>query len=122
MMEEAMQRNILKQVLFLLFLALMLVFLMGFWVMTSAKAAAPSENFFQNRLSWTAGDEDDDFDEDFSSRRSRRRDRWEPQVRYNRVEGVYLGMKLNRDRGRRWYPGRPTMYGFVGNAFAAKEI
>lgn len=117
-----MQQNVLRQVLFLLFLALILVFLMGFWIVTSAKAETPSRNFLPSSLTWTATDSEDDFDEDFPSRRMRRQDRWEPEVRYNRVEGVYLGMKLNKNRGRRWYPARPTMYGFVGNAFAAGEM
>jgi outer membrane protein assembly factor BamA len=117
-----MKRNDLRQVLFLVFLALVLVFILGFWVVTSAKAETKPEGFFQNRLSWTSADSEDDFEDEFPSRRMRRRDRWEPEVRYNRVEGVYLGMKLNRDGGRRWRPSRPTMYGFVGNAFAAGEL
>ena len=117
-----MQQNDLRQVLFLLFLTLVLVFLMGFWIATSAKAETPSANFLPNRLTWSAADSEDEFDEDFPSRRWRRRDRWEPEVRYNRVEGVYLGMKLNRDRGRRWYPSRPTLYGFAGYAFAANDM
>jgi outer membrane protein assembly factor BamA len=116
-----MKRNDLRQVLFLLFLALVIVLLMGFWVVTSAKAGTNPEGFFQNRLSWTTTDSEDDFEDEFPSRKMRRRDRWEPEVRYNRVEGVYLGMKLNKEGGRRWRPSRPTMYGFVGNAFAAGE-
>jgi outer membrane protein assembly factor BamA len=117
-----MKRNDLRQVLFLVFLAVVLVLLMGFWVVTSAKAGTKSESFFQNRLSWTISDSDDEYEDEFPSRRMRRRDRWEPEVRYNRVEGVYLGMKLNKDGGRRWRSNRPTRYGFVGNAFAAGEL
>jgi outer membrane protein assembly factor BamA len=121
-MEDIMKRDQLRQVLFLLFLAAVIVFVMGFCIVTSAKAVTPSANFLPNRFSWTVDDSDEDFDEDFPSRKWRRQGRWEPEVRYNRVEGLYTGMKLNKDGGRRRYASRPSLYGFFGNAFAAKEL
>lgn len=119
-----MKRNVLRQVLFLLFLSAVIVLVMGFWVITSVKAGTPPANSFPNRFSWTAYDSEDDSDKDFPGRRLRRQDRWEPEVRYNRVEGLYLGMKLNKDGNRRRYASAytPAIYGFLGNAFATKEL
>jgi outer membrane protein assembly factor BamA len=121
-MEDTMKRTLLRQVLFLLFLAAVIVLIMGFWVVTSAKAEAPPANSLRNRFTWAAYDSEDDSDEDFPGSRLHRQDRWEPEVRYNRVEGLYLGMKLNKDGGRRRYASRPKVYGFFGNAFATKRL
>lgn len=41
------------------------------------------------------------------------------EIRYNRVEGLFLGVKFPRERWR-WYPN-PLLYGFVGYGFESKK-
>lgn len=130
-----MQRNVMKQVLFLVFLAVALVLLMGFWLVTAAKAEPPQapapavgKTIFTENLipgPWNDWDEDkDDEDDGFRSRR-RGRQEMDLDVRYNRVEGLYLGTRLDKDDGRNW--GRRTrrrnlLFGSWGYAFKAKEF
>lgn len=41
------------------------------------------------------------------------------EIRYNRVEGLFLGVKFPRERWR-WYPS-PLLYGFAGYGFQSKK-
>ena len=68
---------------------------------------------FQDRGDW-----DDDWDNDGD---------WDDNIadfdiRYNRVEGVYAGIKAERDRLIDRYPEKTFVYGSAGYAFAAKEF
>ena len=104
-----MQRVMMKQVLLLVFLSMSLMLVMGLVICTNANAQGLSMNFFQD---W-----DDDWDDDWG-----RGNRISPDVRYNRVEGLYLGFRVEEDYWRSHYPRRPFLYGFSGYAFKAKEL
>ncbi len=106
-----MQRVMMKQVLFLLLLAIAIVMVMGVVLYTNVKAQELDTNLLQD---W---DWDDDWDDDWG-----RGSRASGIFRYNRVEGLYLGVEINRDYWRRNYPRRPFLFGFAGYALKAKEL
>ena len=106
-----MQRVILKQVLFLVLLAISLVMVMGIVICTNAQAQGLKMDFWQD---W---DWDEDWDEDWGGG-----SRLVPDIRYNRVEGVFLGMRVKEDYWRRRHPRRPFVYGSLGYAFKSKEF
>jgi len=110
-MEETMQRLVMKQVLFLILLAMSLVMVMGVVICTSARAQGLNVSFFQD---W---DWEDDWDDEWG-----RGDRVTPDVRYNRVEGMYLGVRVREEYWRRRYTRRPFLYGSAGYAFKVKEF
>jgi hypothetical protein len=140
--EDAMQRNVMKQVLLLVLMTVVLVLLMGFWLVTAAKAEPPqaplSGNgktiFTENLISgpWDDWDEDEDEaknedkakDEGLRKRR-RHKEETALEVSYNRVTGIYLGVKLDKaDRGRSWERTRRQnlLFGSVGYALKAKDF
>ena len=113
-----MQRVIVKQVLFLILLALALILVMGTIFYTSARAQViMKKDHYQNFNLNFDRDWNWDWDDDlgYGSRIS-------GDVRYNRVDGLYLGFRLNRDYWRRRYPDRPFVYGLGGYSFNVKEL
>jgi len=106
-----MQRVMMKQVLFLILLAMALIMVMGVVICTNVRAQGLGMNFLQD---W---DWDDDWDDDWGTG-----SRVTPSFRYNRVEGLYLGFRVKKEYWRRRYPGRPFLYGFAGYAFKLKEV
>jgi len=121
-----MQKAILKQVLFLIFIALILVMLMGLLIFSSAKAAErlnlPSEPSFAERNPVSAIFENDDGDVSVTKRRNRAIG----TGRYNRVEGFYAGMALNKSGDECAPPAgwstRPVLFGHWGYAFKSKDF
>jgi hypothetical protein len=128
-----MQRNTLKQVLFVVFLAAVLILIMGFWLVSAAKAETPAPltahieraAFHDGEWSnWWNGWDDDGEEDDFRSRR-RKHAEMNAEVRYDRVEGIYLGGRLDKDEnGRGWSRSRRQhlLFGSWGYAFKAKEF
>ena len=49
-------------------------------------------------------------------------DRISSHVRYNRVEGLYVGARVKKDYWIYNYPDRPFLYGLAGYALKAKEF
>ncbi len=105
-----MQRIILKQVLFLILLALAVVMVMGIVLFTNVQAQELKLDLFQD---WDWDEDWDDWD---------RESRISPSYRYNRVEGLFLGFRVNEEYWRRRYPNRPFLFGSLGYAFKAKEL
>ncbi len=105
-----MQRVMAKQILGLVFLAFILVLVLGVIFVSHANAQG---FLLSSRF-------DDDWDWDWDD------DRWDNRrdfvVRYNRVEGLFLGAHLNRDYYRHRRPTRAFLYGSAGYAFKAKEM
>lgn len=100
-----MQRSITKQVLFILSLTLAFVLATG---ISNVKAQERGIAFFQD---W-----DWDWEEDWGGRRS------VFDARYNRVEGLYTGVRLRKEYWQQRYPTRPFLYGLCGYSFSAKEF
>ncbi len=94
-----MKREVVKQILFLVFFALMLVLVMGIIIYTNVRAQG-----------WG-------WEEDFG-----RGKRSSFDVRYNRVEGLYTGVRIGKEYWRQRHPSRPFLYGFSGYSFSAKEF
>ena len=66
---------------------------------------------------WDDSDwEDEDWEYDLEEKQT------QPLVRYNRVEGVTLGIQMNKEYGERKTPTRPIPFGSWAYAFAAKEF
>lgn len=105
-----MQRVIMKQVLFLILLAVAVVMVMGIVICTNVNAQGLGLDLFQD---WDWDDDWDDWD---------RGSRVSPVFRYNRVEGLYLGFRVNKEYWRRRYSSRPFLFGFSGYAFKVKEL
>lgn len=119
-----MQKTILKQVLFLIFVAFILVLLMGMLIFSSAKAEEGTgfilkRTFALNPAARMIEDDEDNFD-------MKRKNHAEGVVRYNRVEGSYLGMSWNKDGASCIIPKNssthPILYGFWGYAFESKDF
>jgi hypothetical protein len=135
-LEDAMQRNVMKQVLLLVLMTVILVLLMGFWLVSAAKAEpsksapeGPCLNIFTENLisgPWDNWDEDEDADKDEGfQKRSRRNKEMSVEVNYNRVTGLYLGTKLDKaEGGRSWERARRQnlLFGSWGYAFKAKDF
>ncbi len=122
-----MQQPVLKQVIFLIVSALLLVLLMGLFLVTDSKAETATGlckdaqgRAFQLKLFGRDSDDWDDWDNEWGDWSDKGRSSF--FMRYNRVEGLTLGMKLNRDYWRRRHPQSPFLYGHWGYAFAAKEF
>lgn len=107
--ETAMKSRDKKQLIFLVLAALILVFIMSSFLVTTANAQSFGGTMRQNG-EW---DWDGDWD---------RYDRTSPLIRYNRVEGLLLGFTVNRDYWRDRRPVSPIVFGDVGYAFSAKEL
>jgi hypothetical protein len=100
-----MQRIIARQVSFILFIAGAFFVLMAVVLFSSVRA---QDNFgFLPDRDW------EDWD---------RSDRVNFDVRYNRVQGLYLGTQMNREYYRNRYPQRAFLYGSVGYGFKSKNI
>ncbi len=119
-----MQKSpVLKQVLFLIFIAIILVLLMGLMLFSSAKAQPSVSDATVSRspLLMRFFDEDEETWES-----SGRRQKTEGEVRYNRVEGAYLGLLVNTNEEREVKPVRnttmPFIYGHAGYAFKLKKF
>lgn len=84
-----------------------------FVLMGSVYAGSWSFNRFESNSDWEDWDWDDDWDNNKSN---------DTEVRYNRVEGVYLGYALKRDFFRKRYPNRPFLFGESGYSFGNKEF
>jgi outer membrane protein assembly factor BamA len=107
-----MNRYAFKQVLFLVLFAFVLLILMGFILTTSAKAQNPLMRLVPQDWEW-----DDDWNDDWDSEKARIYD-----IRFNRVEGLYLGFRIREEVMRRRYTQRPFLYGFGGYSFGAREL
>jgi outer membrane protein assembly factor BamA len=118
-----MQRLVLKQALFLAFLAGALFLLLGFVIVYNARSEpAPAHSV---GLAWERFDiivDYEDEEETVNRRLNRTRNRTDGEVRYNRVEGLYLGMKVRKDTYRSRMRTRPLLFGGWGYAFKAKEF
>lgn len=104
-----MQRTVAKQVLFLILLAGMLMLVFGALLVTNVHA--------QDSRSRSRYGGEWDWDDDWSDNR-----RVDYDIRYNRVEGLYAGIRLRKEYWQRRYPQRPFIFGRVGYTFSAKEI
>lgn len=110
-----MQRMITKQVLFLILLAIALLLLMGMLFYTNARAQDPTIGFWRDfNSNW---DWDWDWDGEFYEG-----NRLLADVRYNRVEGLHVGVRVNQEYWRRRRPNQPFLFGFTGYSFNAKEL
>ena len=89
-----MKRKILKDILFFVFFLLV----MEIVIPTNVRAQ-------------------DWWDEDFD-----RGKRSSFDIRYNRVEGLYAGIKIKKEYWRKRYPSKPFLYGFGGYSLASKEF
>jgi len=101
-----MNQNRAKQISFIIFLIIALGAVMAAFLVTSAMG--------QDRTGLLYSDWD--WDEDWGG------SRYSSQFRYNRVEGVYLGVSLKRDHWLVRHPTMPFLYGSIGYGFAAKEL
>ncbi|MBN1783288.1 BamA/TamA family outer membrane protein [bacterium] len=113
------------QTIFLLIAATALVFMiLGFLLVPKANAGTlPPENRCMMKgslatFSWTNWESewDEDWEDEWDT------DRSEPVFRYNRVEGLHLGMKLKRDYQKLNHPHQSFLFGSFGYSFAAKEF
>ena len=100
-----MQRIIVRQVSFILFITLAFFLLMAVVLFSNAHA--------QDYFGFLPDRDWDDWD---------RSDRIRFDVRYNRVQGVYLGTQLNEDYYRYRYPQRAFLYGSLGYGFKSKKL
>jgi outer membrane protein assembly factor BamA len=122
-MEVTMRRQSVKQALFLAFLTIILFFVLGFIIVTSVKSETPAPAF--RGLSVDRYFDSDDEEDDYSNSRhrlGRHTYRSDFEVRYNRVEGVYLGMAAKKPTSRWWSSSKSSLFGFWGYAFSAKEF
>jgi hypothetical protein len=114
-------------ILFWFGLAALIYILLGLLIAPMAKAeSAPGDFQLLSPLSqfhkWNVlndGSDDDwndDWDEEWDT------DRSEPYVRYNRVEGLHIGVELKREYWKLEYPDQAFIFGSCGYAFAAKEF
>lgn len=105
-----MQRVIVKQIFFLLFLAMMLVLIMGIIFYTNVRAQGIALSF------------DPDWDWDWDWDDDRVGNRTSLDLRYNRVEGLHIGGRVKKEYWRRRHPRSPFLYGFAGYSFKAKDF
>ncbi|HEX9935013.1 MAG TPA: BamA/TamA family outer membrane protein [bacterium] len=124
--------SLLRQVLFLIFIAFVLILLMGLLIFSSAKATgatrdtglSPSGTRPSGLKSASMGKAYDEDEDDWES--PRHRNRMDGGIRYNRVEGLYLGLLMNQDNERQIRPRRtygiPFLYGYGGYAFKLKDF
>jgi outer membrane protein assembly factor BamA len=101
-----MHRNNARQLSFLFFMTFVIALLMTLFLVTQVKG--------QVRFM----DGDWDWDDDYYWGGSR----YKIQLRYNRVEGVYLGVHLKKEHRILRFPNRPFVFGFAGYSFSAKEF
>lgn len=130
-----MQQTALKQVLFLIGSAFILVLLMGLFLFTNSNAepastvgiASPSPSLQLNLEGndwddWDDWDEDEDWDENKDWEDWMSGDRSSVFARYNRVEGFTIGTRLKKEYWRSRRPSSPFIYGHWAYAFGAKEF
>lgn len=69
-------------------------------------------------------DWDDDWDDDWDQNWDRREatKRYKSLVRYNRVEGLFIGAEFSRDYWRQNEPEKPFLFGHLGYSLSAKEF
>ncbi|MFH1942264.1 MAG: BamA/TamA family outer membrane protein [bacterium] len=104
-----MQRGIVKQVFFLILLALAIVLVMGTVFFTNVKAQVLKKDLF-SRFDW-------DWDDDWGYG-----NRFTGDIRYNRVEGLYLGFRVRKEYWQKRYPTRPFLFGLCGYSVKAREL
>ncbi len=111
-----MRARLTKQCNLSILVAVFLVWFAGLMLSAECKAQLEVGNYF-----YKVNDADDEWDWN---------DEWDDEwydvdkvksdIRYNRVEGVYLGTVINKEYWRKEYPGYPFIFGKVGFAFAEK--
>jgi hypothetical protein len=123
-----MQKSpVLKQVLFLIFIAVILVLLMGLVIFSSAKAEVSESGTGLSARSSNSKASVRFFDEDEENwDSSKKRHQTEGEARYDRVEGLYLGLLLNQNEDRQVKPPRksdtPFLYGSAGYTLKLKKF
>ncbi len=114
-----MQRSLTISLVFAALAALFFLIL-GILLAPKAFAGQPADGsaVFNSLNLWNNSDDDwdDDWDSDMDDNRS------DPVIRYNRVEGLFIGLDLDRDYKKLEYPDQAFMFGSVGYSFGAKEI
>lgn len=105
-----MQRVAFRQAFVVIVMAVLFFFILGALVVTNVHA--------QYRSVGARQDWDWDWDDDWD----RSPDKTYPEFRYNRVEGLYLGMAVDGEYWRYRRPASPFVFGSAGYAFAAKEL
>ncbi|MCK5146961.1 BamA/TamA family outer membrane protein [bacterium] len=105
-----MQKVAFRQASIVIVMAFIFFFILGALVVTNVQAQSHT---FKRTQDWD-WDWDDDWD--------RHPDKIYPEYRYNRVEGLFLGMKVDADYWRYRRPSSPFVFGSAGYAFAAKEL
>jgi len=109
--EDIMQRFVVRQIAFFIVLAFSLFFVGGVLIYSNVQAQGLMRNVFQD---WEWNDE---WDEDLDFGKQKTFD-----IRYNRVEGLYMGGRVEKDYWRRRYPSRPFFFGFGGYSFHANTV
>lgn len=104
-----MKRADSKQIIFFILATVVLVLVMGTFLVTQAEA----QTFFGNRWQDGGWDWDDDWE---------RGEKTTPLFRYNRVEGLFAGFKVNKEYWQDRRPMSPIIFGHAGYAFSAKEL
>ena len=105
-----MVQHLMKKTNVLFLMAILLLFTAGIFSPLQVEARI---GFLRLTQDW---DWDDDWDEDWRGSRAG------PDLRYNRVQGVFLGVHVKKDYFRRRDPSGPFLYGSTGYSFKAKEI
>ncbi|MBN2105683.1 BamA/TamA family outer membrane protein [bacterium] len=123
-----MQLSLIRTILFYVFAAALIFLLIGFIAAPLVKASTPessntvlfhcmpSLDFWNNSDDDWDDDWDNDWDDDWEENRT------DADIRYNRVEGLHMGMKLKRDYLKLEYPDQSYLFGSWGYSFGAKEF
>ncbi|MFC1569208.1 BamA/TamA family outer membrane protein [bacterium] len=122
-----MQRFSFRIILFCIGFAALVFIILGVLIAPKAQAAPvqsgeevlfkmPNLNFWGDlEIEWEE-EWDKDWDEDWEEGRT------EGDIRYNRVEGLHLGMKLKRDYLKLEHSDQSYLFGSWGYSFGAKEF
>jgi len=108
--EDIMQKTAFRQTFVVIVMAIVFFFILGALVVTNVQAQPL-------RMSSTQ-----DWDWDWDESWDRSADKTYPEFRYNRVEGLFLGLNVDADYWRYRRPASPFVFGSAGYAFAAKEL
>ncbi|MFO7889683.1 MAG: BamA/TamA family outer membrane protein [bacterium] len=111
-----MLRIIVNRFDFLSLIAVIVIFGSGLIIPTEINAQLNVGDYFS---AINNSDDDWDWDDDWD-------DEWydvdkiKHDIRYNRVEGLYVGININKEYWRKKLPGYPFIFGGLGFAFAEK--